>query len=183
MSQLILILLAGDRFLSDLFPLFFTGSSDLMHKPFAPYVKPVSPSEIEISWLPVVIPGGVSRYELFNGDELEYSGQDLRYIAKRLKPNTEYKFKLRACGYVLGTCSEFTMFRSGRTEKECEYICSPVVFTFCSKSCYIRAASCFRVVVSSIEYNFYTAFKTTLKGAMSREKVYCGNKLFTLVLQ
>jgi len=99
-------------------PWFLTqGGSDLPqipHRPFAPHAKLHSSSEIRVSWLPVLVSSKQAvRYELFSGDDPEYVGYDLIYIAKRLKPGAEYKFKVRACS-VTG-CSDFSMIRSCRT--------------------------------------------------------------------
>ena len=86
----------------------------ILHRPFAPHVKLHSASEISVSWLPVLIYNKQAvRYELFSGDDPEYVGYDLVYIAKRLKPGTEYKFKVRACS-VTG-CSDFSLTRSCKT--------------------------------------------------------------------
>ncbi|XP_065051781.1 uncharacterized protein LOC135681312 [Rhopilema esculentum] len=84
------------------------------HRPFAPHVQVIGESEIQVSWLPVLVSNKQAiQYELYSGDDLEYVGYDLAYVAKRLKPATEYKFKVRACG--LFGCSEFSLTRSCKT--------------------------------------------------------------------
>ena len=50
----------------------------------------------------------IDHYELFIDTELEYSGIDVMYIAKRLKPWSWYEVKLRACGFSPGSCSPFS---------------------------------------------------------------------------
>ncbi|XP_032233641.1 uncharacterized protein LOC5508924 isoform X2 [Nematostella vectensis] len=51
----------------------------------------------------------IDHYELFIDNELEYSGIDVMYVAKRLKPWTAYEIKLRACGFLPGaSCSLFS---------------------------------------------------------------------------
>ena len=96
---------------------FFKGGIELLqipHRPFAPHVKLQSASEIRVSWLPVLVSNKQAvRYELFSGDDLEYVGYDLVYVAKRLKPGTEYKFKVRACS--LTGCSDFSLTRLCQT--------------------------------------------------------------------
>ena len=67
-----------------------------------------------MSWLPVLVSNKQAiQYELYSGDDLEYVGYDLAYVAKRLKPATDYKFKVRACS--LFGCSEFSLTRSCKT--------------------------------------------------------------------
>eukprot|EP00794_Sanderia_malayensis_P017748 gene17748-19522_t len=87
------------------------------HRPFAPHINVLSGSEIQVSWLPVLMSTKQSvRYELFSGDDAEYVGYDLVYVAKRLVPGHEYKFRVRACSSA--ACSEFSLTRSCRTKQE-----------------------------------------------------------------
>ena len=51
----------------------------------------------------------IDHYELFIDSELEYSGIDVMYVAKRLKPWSWYEIKLRACGFSPGSCSPFSI--------------------------------------------------------------------------
>lgn len=87
------------------------------HRPFAPHVTVQGESAIQVSWLPVLMSNKQAvRYELFSGDDPEYVGYDLVYVAKRLKAGTEYKFRVRACGH--SGCSDFSLTRSCKTPKK-----------------------------------------------------------------
>lgn len=79
-------------------------------RPVVPNVTATSPTEIKMSWCRVK-PNNIEidHYELFIDNELEYSGIDVMYVAKRLKPWSWYEVKLRACGFQPGfTCSPFS---------------------------------------------------------------------------
>ncbi|KAK3703762.1 hypothetical protein QZH41_008442 [Actinostola sp. cb2023] len=79
-------------------------------RPVVPNVTATSPTEIKMSWCRVK-PNKIEidHYELFIDNELEYSGIDVMYVAKRLKPWTWYEVKLRACGFQPGfSCSPFS---------------------------------------------------------------------------
>ncbi|XP_031559540.1 uncharacterized protein LOC116295765 [Actinia tenebrosa] len=79
-------------------------------RPVVPNVTATSPTEIKMSWCRVK-PNNIEidHYELYIDNELEYSGIDVMYVAKRLKPWTWYEVKLRSCGFQPGfTCSPFS---------------------------------------------------------------------------
>lgn len=79
-------------------------------RPVVPNVTATSPTEIKMSWCRVK-PNNIEidHYELYIDNELEYSGIDVMYVAKRLKPWTLYEVKLRSCGFQPGfACSPFS---------------------------------------------------------------------------
>ncbi|XP_032233640.1 uncharacterized protein LOC5508924 isoform X1 [Nematostella vectensis] len=79
-------------------------------RPVVPNVTVTGPSEIKMNWCRVRSNNvEIDHYELFIDNELEYSGIDVMYVAKRLKPWTAYEIKLRACGFLPGaSCSLFS---------------------------------------------------------------------------
>ena len=78
-------------------------------RPVVPNVTAISSTEIRITWCRVHSNKvEIDHYELFIDTELEYSGVDVMYIAKRLKPWSGYEVKLRACGVSPGACSPFS---------------------------------------------------------------------------
>ena len=79
------------------------------YRPFAPHAQVISQNEIKIKWLPTVLNQMESRvyYELHSGDDIEYVGQDLTHVAKRLRYGDEYVFRLRVC-HSVGDCSLFS---------------------------------------------------------------------------
>lgn len=79
-------------------------------RPVVPNVTATSPTEIKMSWCRVK-PNKIEidHYELYIDNELEYSGIDVMYVAKRLKPWMWYEVKLRSCGFQPGfACSPFS---------------------------------------------------------------------------
>lgn len=78
-------------------------------RPVVPNVTALSSTEIRITWCRVNSNKvEIDHYELFIDTELEYSGIDVMYMAKRLKPWSWYEVKLRACGFSPGSCSPFS---------------------------------------------------------------------------
>lgn len=103
-------------------------------RPVLPNVTVLSTTEIKITWCRVNSNKvEINRYELFIDGKLEYSGLDVMYVAKRLKPWTWYDVKLRACGFFPGSCSPFSMPRLYKTLRDCEHtimivhICLPLL--------------------------------------------------------
>jgi len=69
----------------------------------------------------------IDHYELFIDTELEYSGIDVMYIAKRLKPWSWYEVKLRACGFSPGSCSPFSRPALVKTLRDGKCICKGAI--------------------------------------------------------
>eukprot|EP00111_Clytia_hemisphaerica_P021797 TCONS_00064087-protein len=84
------------------------------YRPFAPHAQVISRNEIKIKWLPARLNHNdlVIVYELYSNQDLEYFGQDLVHVAKRLQHGREYKFQLRICNAMLpNDCSQFSFPR------------------------------------------------------------------------
>ena len=78
-------------------------------RPVVPNVTAISSTEIRITWCRVNSNKvEIDHYELYIDTELEYSGLDVVYMAKRLKTWSWYEVKLRACGFSPGSCSPFS---------------------------------------------------------------------------
>lgn len=78
-------------------------------RPVVPNVTALSATEMRITWCRVNSNKvEINHYELYIDTQLEYSGIDVMYIAKRLKPWSWYEVKLRACGFSPGSCSPFS---------------------------------------------------------------------------
>lgn len=78
-------------------------------RPVVPNVTALSSTEVRITWCRVNSNKvEIDHYELYIDTQLEYSGVDVIYIAKRLKPWSWYEVKLRACGFSPGSCSPFS---------------------------------------------------------------------------
>ena len=87
-------------------------------KPVLPNVTAMNPTEIKVTWCRVNSNKvDIDHYELFIDNELEYSGIDIIYVAKRLKPFTRYEVKLRACGVFPNRCSVFSRKRVIKTPR------------------------------------------------------------------
>ena len=90
-------------------------------QPVSPNVTAISPTAIKVTWCRVNSNKvEIDHYELFIDNELEYSGIDVIYTAKRLKPFTWYEVKLRACGVFSNRCSTFSRNRLIMTPRACE---------------------------------------------------------------
>lgn len=75
----------------------------------APNVTAISSTEVRITWCRVNSNKvEIDHYELYIDTQLEYSGVDVIYIAKRLKSWSWYEVKLRACGFSPASCSLFS---------------------------------------------------------------------------
>jgi len=87
------------------------------YRPFAPHAQVIGRNEIKIKWLPALLKHRELRvyYELYSDDDLEYVGQDLAHVAKRLRHGDEYMFRLRICNaYLPLDCSKFSIPRYKR---------------------------------------------------------------------
>lgn len=79
-------------------------------RPVVPNVTAISSTEVRVTWCRVNSNKvEIDHYELFIDSQLEYSGLDVLYMAKRLKPWSWYEVKLRACGFSPGSCSPFSI--------------------------------------------------------------------------
>lgn len=79
-------------------------------RPVVPNITALSSTEVRVTWCRVNSNKvEIDHYELFIDSELEYSGIDVMYVAKRLKPWSWYEIKLRACGFSPGSCSPFSI--------------------------------------------------------------------------
>ena len=79
-------------------------------RPVVPNVTAISSTEVRFTWCRVNSNKvEIDHYELFIDSQLEYSGLDVMYMAKRLKPWSWYEVKLRACGFSPGSCSPFSI--------------------------------------------------------------------------
>ena len=66
------------------------------HAPSKPEVFVLGRKELQVSWKSPEVPlGRISRYDLSVNGEVVYSGTDLYYSVRRLKPDTEYIFMVR----------------------------------------------------------------------------------------
>ena len=74
-------------------------------------------TQIKVTWQPFehVDSDKPHFYELYIDDHLEYFGNDVIYIARRLNPDTMYHFKLRSCIQGSKICSPFSKTLSGTT--------------------------------------------------------------------
>lgn len=79
-------------------------------RPVVPNITALSSTEVRVTWCRVNSNKvEIDHYELFIDSELEYSGIDVMYVAKRLKPWSWYEIKLRACGFSPSSCSPFSI--------------------------------------------------------------------------
>lgn len=63
------------------------------HAPSKPEIVVRGRHEIHVTWKPPEVPlGRINRYDLVVNGEVVYSGMDLHYTARRLRPDTEYVF-------------------------------------------------------------------------------------------
>ncbi|XP_028392902.1 uncharacterized protein LOC114517404 [Dendronephthya gigantea] len=74
-------------------------------------------TQIKVTWEPfhLVESDEPHFYELYIDEHLEYFGNDVIYIARRLTPDTIYHFKLRSCVQNNQVCSLFSKILSGTT--------------------------------------------------------------------
>ena len=67
-----------------------------MHAPAKPDVSVRGRCELHVTWHPPVAPlGRITRYDLAVDGEIVYSGTDLQYTIRRLKPDTDYTLTVR----------------------------------------------------------------------------------------
>lgn len=103
-------------------------------RPVVPNVTAISSTEVRITWCRVNSNKvEIDHYELFIDSQLEYSGLDVMYMAKRLKPWSWYEVKLRACGFSPGSCSPFSipaLVKTLRDSKCCIIFSILLVFIF-----------------------------------------------------
>lgn len=86
-----------------------TSSVRSPERPVVPNVTAISSTEVRITWCRVNSNKvEIDHYELYIDTQLEYSGIDVIYVAKRLKPWSWYEVKLRACGFSPASCSPFS---------------------------------------------------------------------------
>lgn len=92
---------------------FITGSL----QPNLTSVETWGETQIKVTWQPVDFADGDGPhfYELYIDEHLEYFGNDVIYIARRLTPDTMYHFKLRSCAQNNHVCSFFSKTLSGTT--------------------------------------------------------------------
>ena len=104
------------------------------YRPFSPHAQVIASNEIKVQWLPMRPKKGVHiYYQLFNGEELEYVGQDLFHVAKRLHTGEEYKFQVQVCNSLIsGDCSQLSFPRYQTLSGE--FICSFYAILFLSAS-------------------------------------------------
>ncbi|XP_074627530.1 uncharacterized protein LOC141885625 [Acropora palmata] len=101
-------------FFLSFFLIFFVGldktsSVRSPERPVVPNVTAISSTEVRITWCRVNSNKvEIDHYELYIDTQLEYSGIDVIYVAKRLKPWSWYEVKLRACGFSPASCSPFS---------------------------------------------------------------------------
>ena len=92
-----------------------------MPQPNLTTVEALSETQIEVTWQPFdhVDDNKPHVYELYIDDYLEYFGNDVIYIARRLTPDTMYHFKLRSCvrDNERQDCSLFSKTLSGTTNQ------------------------------------------------------------------
>ena len=66
------------------------------HAPAKPEVTVRGRNELHVSWKPPENPlGKTTRYDVRLNGEVMYSGMDLHYVVRRLKPDTEYVVTVR----------------------------------------------------------------------------------------
>ena len=103
-------------------------------RPVVPNVTAISSTEVRITWCRVNSNKvEIDHYELFIDSQLEYSGLDVMYMAKRLKPWSWYEVKLRACGFSPGSCSPFSipaLVKTLRDSKGCIIFSTLLLFIF-----------------------------------------------------
>ena len=88
---------------------FITPGVRSPERPVVPNVTAISSTEVRITWCRVNSNKvEIDHYELYIDTQLEYSGIDVIYVAKRLKPWSWYEVKLRACGFSPASCSPFS---------------------------------------------------------------------------
>jgi hypothetical protein len=76
------------------------------HAPSKPDVTVRGRNEMNVSWKAPEVPlGRISRYEVVMNGEVIYSGMDLHYIARRLKPDTEYSFMVHCIQNIFFNCA------------------------------------------------------------------------------
>jgi hypothetical protein len=109
--------LARHRFYIAYFVIFISGTL----QPNLTTVEALSETQIEVSWQPFDQKDNHKPhvYELYIDDHLEYFGNDVVYIARRLTPDTMYHFKLRSCvrDDEGQKCSTFSKTLSGTTKQ------------------------------------------------------------------
>lgn len=63
------------------------------HAPSKPEVTVRGRNEMHVAWKAPEVPlGRITRYDVTMNGEVIYSGTDLHYVARRLKPDTDYTF-------------------------------------------------------------------------------------------
>ena len=111
-------------------------------RPVVPNVTAISSTEVRITWCRVNSNKvEIDHYELFIDSQLEYSGLDVMYMAKRLKPWSWYEVKLRACGFSPGSCSPFSipaLVKTLRDSKCCIIFSTLLLFIFKEEDKIIR---------------------------------------------
>lgn len=99
-------------------------------RPVVPNITALSSTEVRITWCRVHSNKvEIDHYELYIDTELEYSGIDVMYIAKRLKPWSWYEVKLRACGFSPRSCSPFSRPALVKTLRDGKCSCNSVMTT------------------------------------------------------
>ena len=97
------------------------GRTSGMPQPNLTTVEALSETQIEVTWQPFdhLDDNKPHVYELYIDDYLEYFGNDVIYIARRLTPDTMYHFKLRSCvrDSERQDCSMFSKTLSGTTNE------------------------------------------------------------------
>lgn len=105
-------------------------------RPVVPNITALSTTEVRITWCRVNSNKvEIDHYELFIDSELEYSGIDVMYVAKRLKPWSWYEVKLRACGFSPGSCSPFSRPALVKTLRDSK-CCTTILITTSGTACY-----------------------------------------------
>ena len=103
-------------------------------RPVVPNVTAISSTEVRFTWCRVNSNKvEIDHYELFIDSQLEYSGLDVMYMAKRLQPWSWYEVKLRACGFSPGSCSPFSipaLVKTLRDSKCCIIFSTLLLFIF-----------------------------------------------------
>lgn len=76
-------------------------------------------TQIKVTWQPYehAQSSKPHHYELHIDDHLEYFGNDVMYVARRLTPDTIYHFKLRWCIEDTNQCSQFSKTLPGVTAR------------------------------------------------------------------
>ena len=92
------------------------------HAPSKPEVFVLGRKELQVSWKSPEVPlGRISRYDLSVNGEVVYSGTDLYYSVRRLKPDTEYIFMVRQKRFV-------EINRCKNNKKQGAHTCECVVY-------------------------------------------------------